>query len=47
MKKIFYIGFIFILFVSCYDDLGIYDYHDINSIEKVYGIDSIKTNPSV
>lgn len=27
--------------MSCYDDLGNYDYHDINSIEKVTGIDSI------
>lgn len=41
MKKIFFIVCIFILFASCYDDLGNYDYHDINRIEKVTGIDSI------
>lgn len=41
MKKIFFIVYIFMLFVSCYDDLGNYDYHDINRIEKVTGIDSI------
>ncbi len=41
MKKIFFIIYIFMLFVSCYDDLGNYDYHDINRIEKVTGIDSI------